>query len=82
MFHGYYQQLKVTIESFPQMTLHTLHQYRPIAKFPVDPQFISIITRRDENQEELHSYYKMMDDDMEHITKEWLEEFLVPIDDA
>jgi hypothetical protein len=37
--------------------------------------------RRDENQEELQSYYKLTDDDMEQITKEWLEEFLVPVVD-
>jgi hypothetical protein len=27
MFHAYYQQLKVAIESFLRMTPHTLHQY-------------------------------------------------------
>jgi len=30
----------------------------------------------------LHSYYKLKDEDMEKITKEWLEEFLVPVADA
>ena len=25
VFHGYYQQLKVAIKSFPRMTSHTLH---------------------------------------------------------
>jgi hypothetical protein len=64
------------------MTPCTLHQYRPIAKFRVDPHFIYITEHRDENQEELQSYYKMMDDDMEQITKEWSEEFLVPVADA
>jgi hypothetical protein len=43
MFHGYYQLLNVTIESFPRMTPHTLHQYRPIVNFHVDPHFIYII---------------------------------------
>jgi hypothetical protein len=44
VFHGYYQQLKVTIESFPRMTSRTLHQYRPIVKFRIDPRFIYITT--------------------------------------
>jgi hypothetical protein len=81
MFHAYYQQLKVSIESFPCMTPHTLHQYRPIAKFHADPHFIYITTRRDVNKEELQSYYKLIDEDMEKITKEYSEEFLVPITD-
>jgi hypothetical protein len=38
--------------------------------------------RQDENQEELQSYYKLTNEDMEHITKEWSEEFLVPVTDA
>jgi hypothetical protein len=53
MFHGYYQQLKVAIESFPHMTPHALHQYLPIAKLRVDPHFIYITALRDEHQEEL-----------------------------
>jgi hypothetical protein len=71
VFHRYYQQLKVVIEAFPQMTHCTLHQYRPIAKFLIDPHFIYITTRRDEQEEELQSYYKLTDEDMEQIIKEW-----------
>jgi hypothetical protein len=82
LFHAYYHQLKVSIESFPCMTPHTLHQYRPIAKFHVDRHFIYIATRRDEIKEELQFYYKLTDEDMEHITKEWLEEFLLPVADV
>jgi hypothetical protein len=37
---------------------------------------------KDERKEELQSYYKLTDEDMEQITKEWLEEFLVPVVDA
>jgi hypothetical protein len=33
---------------------------------------------RDESKEELQSYYKLTDEDMEEITKEWPAEFLVP----
>jgi hypothetical protein len=64
------------------MTLHTLHQYQPIAKFHVDPHFIYITVHRDENEEELQSYYKLIDEYMEQITKEWPEEFLVHVVDA
>jgi hypothetical protein len=64
------------------MTLPTLHQYQPIVKFCADPHFIYITTRRDEHQKELQSYYKLTDEDMEKITKEWPEEFFVPVIDA
>jgi hypothetical protein len=64
------------------MTPRTLHQYRPIEKFHADIHFIYIIESGDENQEELQSYYKLTDEYMEKITKEWLEEFLVPIADV
>jgi hypothetical protein len=72
VFHSYYQQLKVVIELFPHMTPCTLHQYRPLAKFHADPHFIYITARRDERKEELQSYYKMNDEDMEQIMKEFL----------
>jgi hypothetical protein len=48
----------------------------------IDPHFIYITARRDEHQEELQSYYKLTDEDMEQITKEWPEEFLVPVTNA
>jgi hypothetical protein len=81
VFHAYYLQLKRAIEAFPRMNLNTLHQYRTLAKFRVDRHFIYIIVRRDESKEELQSYYKLTDEDMEEITKEWLAEFLVPVED-
>jgi hypothetical protein len=64
------------------MTPNTLHQYRPLAKFHADRHFIYITARRDESKEELQSYYKLTDEDMEEITKEWPAEFLVPVEDA
>jgi hypothetical protein len=79
VFHAYYQQIKVSIESFPHMTPHTLYQYRSITKFCADQHFIYITACKDESKEELHSYYKLTDEDMEQITKEWLEEFCVPV---
>jgi hypothetical protein len=60
----------------------TLHQYWPIEKFCIDPHIIYISTRRDEHQEELQSYYKLTDEDMEQITKKCPKEFHVPIIDA
>jgi transcription initiation factor IIE alpha subunit len=53
------------------MTLNTLHQYRLLVKFHTEKHFIYIITRRDESKEEMQSYYKLTDEDMEEITKEW-----------
>lgn len=82
VFHAYYQQMKRAIESFPRMTPNTLHQYKPLEKFCVDRHFIYITARRDESKEELQSYYKLTNEDMEEITKEWLTEFLVPVVDA
>ena len=64
------------------MTPCTLHQYRPIAKFRVDRNFIYITALRDESKEELQSYYKLTDEDMEYIMKEWLEEFQAPVTGA
>jgi hypothetical protein len=81
VFHAYYLQLKHFIESFPRMTPNTLHQYRPLAKFHTDQHFIYITVRRDERKEELQFYYKMIDEDMEEITKEWPTEFLVLVED-
>jgi hypothetical protein len=80
--HAYYQQLKHAIEAFSRMTSNTLHQYKPLANFHADQHFIYITTHRDENKEELHSYYKLIDEDMEEITKEWPAEFLVLVDVA
>jgi hypothetical protein len=38
--------------------------------------------RGDKHKEELQSYYKLTEDDMEEIIKEWPAEFLVPVDQA
>jgi hypothetical protein len=73
VFHSYYQQLKVSIDSFPHMKPCTLHQYKPLAKFHAYPHFIHITAHRDESKEELQYYYKLTNEDMEQIMKEWLE---------
>jgi hypothetical protein len=82
VFHTYYLQLKRAIESFPRMTLNTLHRFRPLVKFCADRHFIYITVRGDEHKEELQSYYKLTEEDMEEITKEWPAEFLIPVDQA
>jgi hypothetical protein len=82
VFHTYYLQLKRAIESFPRMTLNTLHRFRPFMKLRVDRHFIYITACGDEHKEELQSYYKLTEEDMEEITKEWHAEFLILVDQA
>jgi hypothetical protein len=80
VFHAYYLQLKCAIKSFPQMTLNTFHTYRTLAKFHADCHFIYITVCQDISKEELQSYYKLINEYMEEITKEWLTKFLVPVE--
>jgi hypothetical protein len=40
-------------------------------KFSVDCHFTYITMRGDEHKQQLQSYYKMTEDDLEEITKEW-----------
>jgi hypothetical protein len=82
VFHAYYLHLTRAIEEFPQMNLNTLHTYIPLAKFCTYCHFIYITVHRDERKEDLQSYYKLTDEDMEEITKEWPTEFLVLFGDA
>jgi hypothetical protein len=71
VFHTYYLQLKRDIDSFPCMTPNTLHRFTPYAKFRVDRHCIYMIARRYEYKEDLQSYYKLTEEGMEEITKEW-----------
>jgi hypothetical protein len=80
VFHTYYLEMKRAIESFPRMMSNTLHRFRPLVKLCVDRHFIYITARGDEHKEELQSCYKLTEEDMEEITKEWLAEFLVPVE--
>jgi hypothetical protein len=82
VFHTYYLQLKRDIEVVPRITMNTLHRFRPIVKFHADKHFIYIIACRDEHKEVLKSYYKLIEEDLEEITKEWPTEVLIPIDPA
>jgi hypothetical protein len=81
-FHTYYLQLTRAIEYFNRMTSNTLHRFRPLAKFHAYRHFIYITVRGDESKEELQSYYKLTEEDMEEITKEWPAEFLILVGDA
>jgi hypothetical protein len=65
VFHTYYLQLKRAIESFPRMTLNTLHRFRPLAEFHADRHSIYITAHGDEHKEEIQSYYKIKEEDME-----------------
>jgi hypothetical protein len=46
----------------------------------VDRHFIYLTPRADEHQEQLQSYYKLTEEDLEEITKEWSVDLLVSAD--
>jgi hypothetical protein len=62
------------------MTSNTLDRFMPLMKFRADRNFIYITTCADESKEELQSYYKLTEEDLEEITKEWPMEFLILVD--
>jgi uncharacterized HAD superfamily protein len=82
MFHTYYNQLKMAIHSEPRMTSNTIHRFRPLMKFSVDQHFIYITARSDEHKKQLQSYYKIVEEDLEEISKEWSTDLLIPTDPA
>jgi hypothetical protein len=51
-------------------------------KFNADNHFLYIIACVDKHKKQLHSYYKLTEDDLEEITKEWSVDLLVPADPA
>jgi hypothetical protein len=53
-----------------------------LIKFNVDRHFIYLTPRADEQEEQLQSYYKMIEEDLEEITNEWLVDLLVSVDPA
>jgi hypothetical protein len=61
------------------MTANTLHRFQPLMKFCVDWHFIYITTQTNEHKEELQSYYKLTEEDLEEITKDWSEDLACPI---
>ena len=60
------------------MTLNTLQRFLTLMKFHADQHFSYITMRVDEHKEELQSYYKIREEDLEEITKEWSGDFLIP----
>jgi hypothetical protein len=80
IFHTYYLQLKRAIGAVPHMRSNTLHWFRSLMKFRADQHFIYITVHADEHKEELQSYYKLTEEDLEEITKDWFAELLIPTD--
>jgi hypothetical protein len=80
VFHAYYNQLKNAIQSTPRLTPNTLHRFRPLIKFSMDCHFTHIIARVDEHKHQLQSYYKLTEEDLEQITKEWSADLLVAVE--
>jgi hypothetical protein len=80
VFHTYYNQLKTAIQFEPRITLNTLHKFKPLMKFRMDHHLIYIIARIDEHKKQLQSYYKLTEEDLEEITKEWSVDLLIPTD--
>jgi hypothetical protein len=62
------------------MMSNTLHRFRPLMKFHADRHFIYITARADEHKEDFQSYYKLTEEDLEEITKDWSIELLIPVD--
>jgi hypothetical protein len=62
------------------MTPNTLHGFQPLMKFNTDHHFIYIIACIDEQKEQLQSYYKLKEEDLEDITKEWSVDLLISAD--
>jgi hypothetical protein len=51
-----------------------------LIKFSANFHFTYITACTDEHKQQLQSYYKLTDEDLEQITKEWLVDLLVPSD--
>jgi hypothetical protein len=64
------------------MTLNALQRFKTLMKFNADRHFIYITARSDEHEEKLQSYYKITEEDLEEITKEWFADLLIPTNPA
>ena len=49
-------------------------------KFSANCHFIYIIAQDDEHKEQLQSYYKLIEEDLEEITKDWSVDLLILVD--
>jgi hypothetical protein len=54
--------------------------FSPSMKFNMDHHFIYIIVYIDEHKQQLQSYYKMIEEELEEITKDWSADLLIPVD--
>jgi hypothetical protein len=59
--------MKRAIGVVPCMMSNTLHQFIPLMKFRKDRHFIRITAHADEHNEEIQSYYKVTEEDLEEI---------------
>jgi hypothetical protein len=50
--------------------------------FNVERHFIYITTRADEHKQQLQSYYKLTEEDIKEITKDWSTNLLIPVNPA
>jgi hypothetical protein len=80
VFHMYYNQLKAAIGVEPCITPNTLQRILPLIKLSTDHHFIYLTPHANEHQDELQSYYKLAEEDLEEITKEWSVDLLVAVD--
>jgi hypothetical protein len=80
VFHTYFNQLKNAIQSTLWITPNVLHRFRPLMKFSTDHHFTYITVHGDEHKQQVQSYYKPTEDDLEDITKEWSADLLVAVD--
>jgi uncharacterized protein YsxB (DUF464 family) len=60
------------------MNPNTLQRFRPLLKFSADQHFIYITMRANEHKEQLQLYYKITEEDLEEITKDWSVDILIP----
>jgi hypothetical protein len=80
VFHTYFNQLNNAIQSTPRITPNVLHRFIPLMKFSANHHFTYITMCSDEHKQQIQSYYKMTEDDLEEITKEWSADLLVAAD--
>jgi hypothetical protein len=64
------------------MTPNTLQSFRPLMNFSTDRHFIYITAWADEHKEKLQTYYKLIEEDLGEITKEWSIDLLIPANPA
>ena len=60
------------------MISNTLQRFGPLMEFCTYRHFIYITVQVDEHKEELQSYYKLMEEDLKEITKDWSTDLLIP----